>query len=347
MPIVSSPDSGGARRGGIAPRAEQIGGPMKCEAFMRKRLLPLNPLRAFEATARYLSISRAANELNVTPGAVSHQIRVLEDELDVTLFERNPGQLKLTAHGLALQPSISAAFDSIAEASAFVSRQKTGGDLSVNCGQALASYWLLPRLSRFTKFYPSIRLKLAAVSDDVAVTPDANDLTISLGDGNWPQFFTRLWTHTVLVPVCSPTILNVKPLRTPQDLEHHTIIHSDAGGEWHRWLCAAHMPTTMGKGHFNISNTHLAIEAAIHGHGVALCEAITVASLVEEGRLITPFGRTIPSQSSFHIVCRNELRNSAPVRAFSQWLIGELSENPSAMERSAAQRPQKRARRSV
>ncbi|MCC6914882.1 MAG: LysR family transcriptional regulator [Rhodospirillaceae bacterium] len=318
---------------------------MECQAFMRKRLLPLNPLRAFEATARYLSISRAASELNVTPGAVSHQIRVLEDELNVMLFERSPGQLKLTAHGLALQPSSSAAFDSIAEASAFVSRQKTGGDLSINCGQALASYWLLPRLSNFTKFYPSIRLKLGAVGDDAAVVPDVSDVTLSFGDGNWPQFYTRLWTHTVLVPVCSPTILNANPLRSPQDLANHTIIHSDAGGEWHRWLIAAHTPTTIGKRHFNLSNTHLAIEAAIHGHGVALCEVMTVAGLIEDGRLMTPFARTIPSQSSFYIVCKNELRNSAPVRAFSQWLAGELSEKAPAEDIPAIQKTPKRARR--
>lgn len=308
---------------------------METQTFMRKRLLPLNPLRAFEATARYLSVSRAASELNVTPGAVSHQIRVLEDELKVLLFDRTPGQLRLTRHGLALQPSISAAFDSIAEASAFVSRQQTGGNLSVTCGQALASYWLLPRLGNFAKFYPGIRLKLMASGDDRDVALTDGDISICYGDGDWPQHHVRLWAHTTLTPVCNPTILNTRPLREPKDLAEHTILHSDEGGDWHRWFSAAKAPTITGARHFSLSNTHLAIEAAMNGHGVALCESLVVRHLIEEGRLMMPFSLTIPSSSAFYIVCPNELRNSGQVRAFADWLTTEVSER----EQAAAPKP--------
>src|SRR3954470_9036918 len=133
---------------------------------MRKRLPPLNPLRAFEATARYLSVSRAATELNVTPGAVSHQIRALEEALSVSLFHREGGHLRLTSYGVALQPPIAAAFDSIAEATTLLTRQKTEGELVVSCGPALASFWLIPHLGSFAERYPGIRFTLIASNDD-------------------------------------------------------------------------------------------------------------------------------------------------------------------------------------
>jgi len=289
---------------------------------MRKRLPPLNPLRAFEATARHLSVSRAAKELNVTPGAVSHQVRALEEALRVKLFRRTAGHLQLSSYGSAYHPAIAAAFDSIAEASALLTRQKTEGDLVVSCVQALASFWLIPRLGTFSERYPDIRLKLVAAEE---ADPTEVDVAIRYGVGPWPGFHAQLWSHVELFPVCSPTLMNQKPLRSVSDLAAHTLLHGDEeGSEWQMWLSAARAPTMVGARYLKLSNWHLALEAAVHGHGITLGDNITASSLLDEGKLIMPFGITVPASGAFYIVCRNELRNAATLRAFTDWLNSEL-----------------------
>jgi len=294
---------------------------------MRNRLPPLNPLRAFEATARYLSASRAANELHVTPGAVSHQIRALEDELKVKLFDRSGGHLRLTSYGSALQPSVAAAFDSIAEAVASLTRSKTEGELVISCEQALASFWLIPHLTSFAEAYPGVHLKLIASNDDRDVDSTDVDLCIRYGNGPWRNRHVQLWTHLVLFPVCSPTLANSKPLRNVQDLAHHTILHGDDGTEWQNWLSAAKAPPMIDTHQFSItSNWHVALEAATYGHGIALGDNITINRLLEEGRLIMPFDLTIPAPGSFYTICRNEMRNTPIVCAFTDWLSSEITE---------------------
>jgi LysR family glycine cleavage system transcriptional activator len=294
---------------------------------MRNRLPPLNPLRAFEATARYLSVSRAANELHVTPGAVSHQIRALEDELKVKLFDRTGGHLRLSSYGSALQPSVAAAFDSIAEAAARLTRSKTEGELVVSCEQALASFWLIPHLSSFAQLYPGVHLKLHASNDDRDVDSTDVDLCIRYGNGPWPNRHVQLWTHLVIFPVCSPTLVNERPLRTVEDLAFHTMLHGDDGREWQSWLSAAKAPPMMTDAHhFSItSNWHVALEAATYGHGIALGDNITINRLLEEGRLIMPFDLKIPAPASFYTICRTEMRNTPIVSAFTDWLASEIA----------------------
>lgn len=291
--------------------------------LMRKRLPPLNPLRAFEATARHLSVSRAAKELNVTPGAVSHQVRALEEVLRVKLFRRTASNLQLSSHGLAYQPAITAAFDSIAEASALLTRQKAEGDLVVSCVQALASFWLMPRLGNFSERYPDIRLKLIGAASQT--DPADVDVAIVYGNGPWPGHHVQLWSRVMLFPVCSPTLVNAKPLRNVTDLASQTLLHGDdEGNEWQKWLDAAHAPSMMNLRHLKMSNWHLALEAAIYGHGVTLGDSLTTSGLLAEGKLIMPFSITVPGSGAFYIVCRNELKNTATLRAFTDWLNAEL-----------------------
>jgi LysR family glycine cleavage system transcriptional activator len=314
---------------------------------MRKRLPPLNPLRAFEATARYLSVSRAAAELNVTPGAVSHQIRALEEALKVSLFHRDAGRLRLSSHGSALHPAIATAFDSIAEASALLTRQKTEGDLVVSCVPALASFWLIPHLGGFAKRYPGIQLKLMASNDDADIASPDVDLCIRYGNGAWPDRHVQLWTQMMLFPVCSPTLVNAKPLRDVSDLLHHTILHGDDGREWQNWLSVARAPSISGVRSYNMSDAHLAIEAAIHGHGVALGDSITTSRLLAEGKLIAPFALKVPAPAAFYIVCRNELRNAPIVNAFTDWMASEIAPGKRipAQKRARTPAPKSKARK--
>jgi len=250
-------------------------------------------------------------------------VRALEEALRVKLFRRTAGHLQLSSYGSAYQPAIAAAFDSIAEASALLTRQKTEGDLVVSCVQALASFWLIPRLGGFAERYPDIRLKLIA-ADPLTDHTDV-DVAIRYGNGPWPGHHAHLWSHVSLFPVCSPTLVNAKPLRSVADLAAHTLLHGDEdGNEWQMWLTAARAPAMIGARYLKMSNWHLAIEAAIYGHGITLGDDITTSSLLAEGKLIVPFGITVPASGAFYVVCRNELRNAATLRAFTDWLNSEL-----------------------
>lgn len=206
---------------------------------MSRRLPPLNPLRMFEAAARHGSVSNAAAELNVTHSAVSHQIRTLEKSLDVRLFKREAQRLVLTDQGASLLPSVLEAFDGIAQATERVKRPNTQGDLAVSCPPALLSLWLLPRINGFTELFPSVRLTLTSSYNPENIYSPDYDVCILYGDGSWPDCWVRHWAHLELFPVMSPTLLNRKPLRSVQDLQHHVILHNHSRDEWRTWLDAA------------------------------------------------------------------------------------------------------------
>ncbi len=167
---------------------------------MAARLPPLNPLRAFEATARRGSVSAAARELNVTHGAISHQIRALELSVNTPLFERGSKRLKLTPQGALLLPAVTRAFDEIAAATAAMTRPATSGTLSITCVPALLSFWLIPRLHLFTEQYPDVRLTLTASNDPANVFNPLVDLSLLYGDGTWGDVWTRLWSRLSLFP---------------------------------------------------------------------------------------------------------------------------------------------------
>ena len=173
---------------------------------MNGRLPPLNPLRAFEATARLGSVSAAARELRVTHGAVSHQLKALEESLNTALFERGGKRMKLTSAGALLLPAVTQAFSGIAAATAQMQRPATRGSLSITCVPALLSFWIVPRLSSFTDQYPDLTLKLAASNDPRHLHSSEVDVCVLYGDGNWPDVWTRLWSNLQLFPVASPTL---------------------------------------------------------------------------------------------------------------------------------------------
>ncbi|RCS25069.1 transcriptional regulator GcvA [Phyllobacterium salinisoli] len=291
---------------------------------MPSRLPPLNPLRAFEAAARHGSVSLAAQELNVTHGAISHQIKSLEASLDVKLFDRAAQRLKLTAQGALLLPSVSHAFAEIAAATAMVKRPSTSGELSVTCVPALLSLWVIPRLNQFTEQYPDIRLTLTASNDaDHLRSPDI-DICVLYGDGNWADCWTRLWSNLRLFPVVSPTLLNSRPLRSVRDLRDHAMLHGDDGREWNTWLAAADASgVPRGPEHF-MSDARLSTEAALHGQGVALGDTITASDLIARGDLIVPFDLTVPANDAFYVACRNEVRAAPIVKVFIDWLFASL-----------------------
>jgi LysR family glycine cleavage system transcriptional activator len=303
---------------------------------MSQRLPPLNSLRAFEATARTGSISAAARELNVTHGAISHQVRKLEESLGVPLFERTGRRVKPTPQAALLTPTVSSAFDSIAAAAARLARPVTAGDLAIGCVPALLSLWLLPQMASFLDLYPDIRIRLVPTNDPADLKKSDIDVHILYGDGGWTDRWVRHWTDLTLFPVVSPRLLNERPLRTVRDLGQHILLHADDGQEWHAWLSAADALDMMHERHHFMSNARLAIEAAMLGHGVALGDSMTARTMLGSGNLVVPFERSVQASSSFYVTCRNEDRSAPIVRAFVDWLFAALE--PSGREKPERKR---------
>ncbi|MCJ8520091.1 LysR family glycine cleavage system transcriptional activator [Pseudorhizobium tarimense] len=306
---------------------------------MTSRLPPLNPLRAFEATARLASVSAAARELRVTHGAVSHQLRALEESLDTTLFERGGRRLKLTAAGALLLPAVTQAFNGIAAATAQMKRPATTGNLSITCVPALLSFWILPRVSSFTDQYPDVTLTLAASNDAGHLHSTDVDVCILYGAGNWPDAWTRLWSNLQLFPVASPSLLNSRPLRSMRDLEDHVLLHGDGDGrEWSTWLAAAENEAFPRRRQHFMGDARFSTEAALQGQGVALGDTITAAKLIAEGELIVPFDLSVPANDAFYVACRHEMRAAPIVRVFIDWLFASLHEDrlpePSSLART-------------
>lgn len=315
---------------------------------MSARLPPLNPLRAFEAAARHGSVTRAAKELNVTHGAVSHQIRSLEATLKVRLLERGARRVRLTPHGAALLPTLSTAFEEIAAATARMTRPATGGDLVVSCVPALLSLWLVPRLGRFTEQFPGIRLRLLASNEAADVFDPDIDVCIRYGQGKWNDCWVSEWTEIELFPVASPSLLNTRPLRSVKDLAAHVILHADGGREWQTWLTAA-KALELGRGpHHFMSDARLAMDAALSGYGVALGDNMTASRLMAGGSLVAPFDLAVPAVDRFYIACRSEAKAAPIVSVFIDWLFAARDEEDARAEiPAAARRSLRRGRGSV
>ncbi|MGF7008462.1 transcriptional regulator GcvA [Aminobacter sp. BE322] len=293
---------------------------------MSRRLPPLNPLRAFEATARHGSLTKAAGELNVTHGAVSHQIRALEATLKVKLLERAGARLKLTPQGAELLPAVSGAFESIAAATERMTRPTSSGKLAISCVPALLSLWLIPRVGSFMGQYPGISLTFNASNDPRDIHDGDVDICLLYGDGSWTDCWLKKWSGIELFPVVSPTLINNRPIRSVRDLADHVQLHGDDGHEWQTWLSAADALDVKPLQRHRMADARLATEAAIHGHGVALGDSVTASAMLAKGQLVTPFNLSVPAVDAFYVVCRNEVRSAPIVQVFIDWLFAQREE---------------------
>ena len=317
------------------------------------RSLPLNSLRFFEAAARHLSFKKAAGELHVTPGAVSHQVKVLEDFLGVALFRRLTRALELTPEASAMLPRVREAMAILAEAVARARAPQGASALTVIAPPNFAARWLLPRLARFTAQHPSLELHVAsrpAMIDgrEGAAVPepvhdardDAQVVMVRFGDGRYPGGHVDRLFSAVYVPVCSPRLLaGEHPLRTPADLRYHTLLHDDTVVEegarpaWTDWLEALGITDIDASRGPHFSDASLALEAATGGMGVTLAMRPLVQSEIEAGRLVVPFDLAAPASFSYFLVTPEAAERNPATNAFRQWLLTQ-----SAPERGAPAR---------
>ena len=295
------------------------------------RLPPLNALRTFEAAARHLSFTRAAEELNVTQAAVSHQMKGLEDWLGLPLFQRLNRRLVLTPEGQQYLISVRVAFD---ELDAGTQRLLDGDrqvGLTVSVIPSFAARWLVPRLGRFRKAHPRIDLRLAATLQTVDFARDNVDMSIRYGSGRYPDLHTTFLMQEEYFPVCSPTLLDGEhPLRGPADLAHHTLLHDEhwpgePNPEWRDWLRAAAVAGVRWDRGPVFQDASMMIQAAIAGQGVALGRTPLVADDLAAGRLVKPFGLALPAGYAYWIVCPKRAADKPKIQAFRDWLLIEAA----------------------
>ena len=292
---------------------------------MTARLPSLNGLRAFEAAARHLSFTRAASELNVTQTAISHQIRRLEQELGVRLFVRQNRALDLTAEARDYLPGIRAAFNDLRLATDRLLRRDDDHVLTISTLASLAAKWLLPRLARFQEAHPGIDVRITTSTALVDFRTGDVDAAIRYGRGHWPGLRADWLMADELFPVCSPALLTGdKPLRRPQDLAGHTLLHTSGGydDDWRLWLTAAGQPSSISKlPELTFDLILLTVQAAIDGAGVAMGRTSYVEADIAKGRLVVPFKIALPADAGFYLVSPDGRADPPKLAAFRDWLI--------------------------
>lgn len=293
---------------------------------MAERLPPLSALRTFEAAARHLSFTRAADELHVTQAAVSHQIKALEADLGVRLFRRLNRSLLLTDEGQLLAPAVRRAFDELAAGVEQV-RGRGGGTLTISTTPSIAANWLAGRLGRFQALRPEFEIRLMATPRLVDFAREGVDCGIRYGFGAWPGLVAVRLFSAALTPVCSPRLLKrPEPLREPADLARHTLLHAlDDMDDWRLWLRAAGVSGVDPQRGPKFEAMPLALQAAISGTGVAISRGPLADEALAAGVLVRPFDFELPSECAYYFVAP-ELRAEQPkVQAFRTWLLAEVA----------------------
>jgi LysR family glycine cleavage system transcriptional activator len=293
---------------------------------MARRLPPLNALRAFEAAARHLSFTRAAEELNVTQAAVSHQIKSLEESLGMPLFRRLNRALALTDAGQVYLPPLREAFDILSDATARLRASGSAGTLTVSAMPSFAARWLVPRLPRFQRLHPDIDVRTSSTAQLVDFTNQDVDIAIRFGRGGWPDLSVERLLGEEIFPVASPQLRDgPPPIRTPEDLRGATLLHDDFAIAWPDYLKVAGLPDFAATRGPRFSDTAHLLQAAAAGHGVALARGALASDDIAAGRLVRLFDLTLPSETAYWVVMPPHYLKRPKVRAFRDWLFSEAS----------------------
>jgi len=303
----------------------------------RRRLPPLNALRAFEAAARHLNFSRAADELSVTPGAVSQQIQNLEDYVGVALFKRTPKGLLLTDPAQIALPALRESFDRLAEAASMLTAAVDGRRLTVTVPPSFASKWLLPRLGAFEALHPDVDVWVSAGMELTDFASGEVDLAIRYGAGRYPGLeVIRLMQETV-IPVVSPELLADHPLENLSDLASAVLLHDgspdadESCPDWTMWLAARGVRGVDGARGPRFNQSSLVIEAAVGGRGVALAKRALAQADLDAGRLVAPFQIATAVDFAYYLVHPKTKGRLPQVKAFITWITAEAATHEAAL----------------
>jgi len=292
---------------------------------MHRKLPPLKSLRYFDAAAKSLSFTRAAEQLFVTQAAVSHQVKALEEFLGVELFIRKNRRLILSQEGQAYWPAIRKIFEQLADATSQLKSSGATGPLTVSVAPSFAVNWLVPRLIQFNELYPDIDVRMKA--DDHLADFVRDDVDMQIFFGSQDDYEDGLHTECLLaeklIPVCSPDLLRGRrrPLDKPDDLRYHTLLHDESTDDWNNWLnLAAVKGVNLNTGTI-FSHSNLVLQAARYGQGIALGHSVLAQTDIELGRLVKLFEVELVSKYSYDIVCPEAWADKPKIKAFRDWLL--------------------------
>ncbi len=291
----------------------------------------LNSLRAFESAARHLSFTSAAAELGVTQGAVSHQVKALEERLGVKLFRRTPRGLVVTDEGLALFPTLSEAFERMTRLLDRFDRGLRREVLTVSVVGTFALGWLLPRIAHFEQSYPFVDLRLLTNNNKVDLAGESLDCAICFGDGAWRGLEATRLMQAAMSPLCAPAV--AERLRSPSDLSRETLLRSYRGQDWLVWLAAAGLGDLRLSGPMFDASTLMA-QAAIRGFGIAILPVAMFAPELKSNALVQPFALSVSTGSYWLVRLKSRARTSAML-AFQDWLGVEMNRPSQAQDTSA------------
>src|ERR1700761_5251575 len=295
----------------------------------RRRLPPLNALRAFEAAARHLNFSRAADELSVTPGAVSQQIQNLEEYVGVALFKRTPKGLLLTDPAQIALPALREAFDRLADAASMLTAAVDGRRLTVSVAPSFAAKWLVPRLGKFEALHPMVDVWISAGMELVDFNSGEVDIAIRYGTGRYPGLEVQRLMQETVIAVASPDLLENQPLNELSDLAGQILLHDgspdadESCPDWTMWLAARGVKGVDGSRGPRFNPSSLVIEGGVGGRGVALAKRALAQADLDAGRLAAPFQIATAVDFAYYLVFPKAKGRLPQVKAFVAWLTAE------------------------
>jgi LysR family glycine cleavage system transcriptional activator len=298
---------------------------------MPSPLPSLHGLRAFEAAGRLLSFKLAAVELHVTPGAVSQQIRALEDSLAVQLFRRLSRSVELTKEGQALLPVVASSFQRIADAVRKLRHDRQSGILTVSVIPSFAARWLVPRLGRFREAHPDIDVRISPSAHLVDFAKEDVDLGIRRGLGRYPGLSSERLMTEECFPVCAPRLVQGRGrLQAPEGLENYVLLHDESYQDWRTWLAFHRLRGVDASRGPIFDDASMALEAAIEGQGIALTRSALAADALARGQLVRPFDLRMPARFAYYLVCPRGTETRPKVRAFRRWILAQAGKPASA-----------------
>lgn len=289
-------------------------------------------LQAFETAASCLSFTEAARELNLTQGAISHQVKNLEEQLGVKLFHRDRQRLRLSDSGTAYLPFVREAIERLRAGADRIAEREDSGVLTVSVSPNFASKWLVHRLGDFISQNPDIDLRIGASMDHIDFSRNDVDMAVRHGTGDWPDLHVTPLAQEEIFPVCSPALLeNGRPLERPEDLAGQVLLHDLSRNDWPLWFAAANVdPIDVSRGP-QFDQTSMVIDAAVEGQGVALARRVLAARDMIAGRLIRPFDITLPAPYGYFIVCQKSVAEQPKITRFREWLVAEAESDVRAL----------------
>jgi LysR family glycine cleavage system transcriptional activator len=294
---------------------------------MSTRLPPLRALGCFETSARLGSFTIAADELCLTPSAVSHQIRLLEEHLGFLLFSRVGRKMVLTEAGRAYYELVKSPLKNISDARSQLKKLGQTDALCVKCPGDFASSWLMPRISSFIEKYPDVRLTIITGDKDaIRFDDDEPDAEIRYGHGKWPTFTSVHLMQDCLMPVCSPRLLARSPITAPVDvIGHHLLYTGSRSVDWHAWAQHFGVEGIEGARNTRIDRSSLVREAAVLGVGLALESRTCAERAIAAGTLVAPLPEHVYNEGSYYYVFSKSTGESAKAQLFREWLMTEFS----------------------